>query len=576
MPNEYLVSHITAESMADLQSFLEQHPKQEVVIRIQSSGGDVLPAISGHNALRRFASQGGTVNTIADGQSASASTLLLSAASPGKARAVSTSTLMMHTPWVQAQGNEYQLASAVSALQATGAAMREVYSARIKDEAALDTAMSGTDAWMTPEAAKSIGLIDEIVQPGDLQANAFSVGQGTGGFTLPPPGPNGSQAAPSIQALPATPAIGYRTNSHDGRIKAAAEAIAAKGGFGKTDNNNFFRGLRMDEMPKAIQAATGGPFPQHSDTLPHILSEASTIVIGQAFRQAPEVWPRICRNIQVRNFKDVSLASLGIFPAAKRIIGESSEIEFVPPLRDAGQQGSLHTFASRYAISRRSIIDDDAGALTNIAFQLGASCSRSVGDQLAETVQHGNTMDGNTPRAGHGVTLSDGRALFGTGDPRNNSINTAISSVGVQALYGKMALAADPSGLVSGIVPNALWVGQTVLPYVNSLLTAEHQVAERSETPRAATSQPNEAKGLFDTDMVFADWRLDVARPQSAWYMLKAGQDTSAFVVLTLEGAPEPMVQDAPLMNRDGFEFRVIWDARVLPVSYTLIGRGGV
>ena len=575
MPHEFLIQNITDESMADLQNFLNQHPKQEVVCRLQSSGGNALAALSGCNALKRFIAQGGTVHTIADGQSASASTLLLSAASPGKARAVSTSTLMMHTPWVQAQGNEYQLASAVSALQATGAAMREVYSARIQDEAALDTAMSGTDAWMTPEAAKSIGLIDEIVQPGDLQANAFSVGQGTGGFTLPPPGPNGSQAAlPSIGALPATPAIGYRTNSHDGRIKAAAEAIAAKGGFGKTENNPF-RGLRIDEMPKQILAATGGPFPQTSSTLSHILSEASTIVLGQAFRQAPEVWPGICRSIPVKDFRSVSLASLGIFPSAKKI-GESEEIEFVPPLLDAGQQGSLHTFAHRYAISRRSIIDDDAGALTNIAAQLGASCSRAVGDELAGLVQHGNTMDGNTPRAGGGVTLSDNRPLFDSGAARNNVVDTAISSVGLQALYSKMALARDPGGLVTGIVPNALWVGQSVLARANALLNSDFQIQPASSDVTPATSQPNEAKGLFDTDMVFADWRLDVAKPSTPWYMLRAGQDTSAFAVLTLESAPEPVVEEAPLMNRDALEFRVIHDSRVLPVSYTLIGRGGV
>ena len=565
---EHLVTTIDTPSMTALQDFLTANPGP-VTVRIQSGGGDLLPAIAAGNAIARH----GQVTAIADGQAASAATALL--ASAKTARAVETATLMLHAPQVTASGDSEAMRATATALDAATTALKTIYQTRIKDAAKLEAAMSGADTWLTASQALELGLVDDLASAGTMAASGDLR---TDGY-IPPVGGLGSTSPltprPALPTLPASPAMGFRTNSPDGRIKAAAEAIAAKGGFGKTENNPF-RNLRIDEMPKQIQAATGGPFPQTSSTLSHILSEASTIVLGQAFRQAPEVWPGICRSIPVNDFRSVSLASLGIFPSAKRIIGESSEIEFVPPLRDAGQQGSLHTFAHRYAISRRSIIDDDAGAFTNIAAQLGASCSRAVGDQLAEIVQHGNTMDGQTPRAGHGITLSDGRALFGSGDPRNNSINTAISSVGVQALYSKMALAADPSGLVSGIVPNALWVGQTVLPYVNSLLTAEHQVAERSSTPRAATNQPNEAKGLFNTSMVFADWRLDVARPQTAWYMLRAGQDTSAFAVLTLESAPEPVVEEAPLMARDALEFRVIHDSRVLPVSYTLIGRGGV
>ena len=565
---EYLVTNIDSHSMTELQNFLNENPGR-VKLRLQSGGGDLLSAISAANAVKRH----GNVEALADGQCSSASTCILAAAKDAKS--LSNSVLMAHAPRLASPSGSTssELKAMSQALDAASNAMRQIYSARIKDSAALDRLLSETDTWMTAQQAVDIGLVDSpLVQPGDVQASAFSVALETGGYHSSPPAPAGIPAAPS---LPAQAPMGFRTNSPDGRIKAAAEAIAAKGGFGKTENNPF-RGLRIDEMPKQILAATGGPFPQTSSTLSHILSEASTIVLGQAFRQAPEVWPGICRSIPVKDFRSVSLASLGIFPSAK-MIGESSEIEFVPPLLDAGQQGSLHTFASRYAISRKSIIDDDAGAFTNISAQLGASCSRAVGDQLAAIVQDGNTVDGNNnPQAGFGVTLSDGRKLFGTGEARNNTTNVAISSVGVQTLYSKMALAKDPSGLVSGIVPNALWIGQTMLPYVNSLLSAEHQVAERSETPRAATSQPNEAKGLFDTNMVFADWRLDVARPQTAWYMLRAGQDTSAFAVLTLESAPEPVVEEAPLMNRDALEFRVIHDSRVLPVSYTLIGRGGV
>ena len=552
---EYLVTTIDSPSMADLQSHLDSQKGSPVTLRIQSAGGDVLPAIAAANAIARH----GQVTAIADGQAASAATVLL--ASAKTARAVETATLMMHAPHVTASGDSESMRSTAQALDAASAAMRQVYSGKIKDSAALDSAMSGTATWMTATEAKALGLVDELVPPGDLQASAFSVGLETDGICSPPSGPAGIPAAPSF---PAQAPMGFRTNSIDGRIRAASDAIMIRAGKLADQPSNPFRGMRMDAMPAAIQAS-GGPFPQTVTSLPGILSDASNRILSQAFQNAEEVWPRICRSVQVVDFRPVSLASLSVFPSAQRL-NENTEIEFVN-LKDTYETGALTTVGHRFAISRRALVNDDVMAFANLAAQLGASCSRAVGDDLATMVTTGT----------HGVTLKDGRALFGT-DPetRGNATSTAISSAGLSATHTQLSLMRDPSGVIAGLQPNALWIPISMLPYARSVMASEYQVAAPSETLTQATSQPNAARGLFETANIYADWRLDGSHDGQAWYMLRAGQDTSAFVVLTLESAPTPMLDESPILARDSYEWRVLWDAKVLPVSFTLIARGGV
>ena len=422
---EHLVTNIDGQSMADLQAFLTANPGS-CKLRLQSSGGCLMSALSGAGAIQRH----GGVHAVADGQTASAATILLAAAN--KATAIDTSLIMLHGPRASASGTSDEMRSTAQALDLATQSMKRIYAGRI-DESRLDEAMSGADTWLSAQEAHDMGLVDNLEPSGSLAASGDLHVSGS----LPPAGGAGKTPPfalrPASPSIPALPAQGFKTNSPDGRIRAASDALLIRCGVIDDQPSNPYRQHRMDSLGTAIQAATGG-FAQGVDSLPGVLSNAANRAMGIAFENWNEPWRTLCDPVLVPDFRETSLAALSQLPSAPEI-GENTEMENAT-FGDDFQTASLATYGQLLHVTRRALVNDDVGFLGQISQRLGESTSRAIGDSLAALVN------------GHGMTMRDGDVLWHS--KRENFVDTAPSTAALSGLWTKLALMKDPAGIVSG------------------------------------------------------------------------------------------------------------------------------
>ena len=533
---EHQISTIDTASAAALAQWLAEQQGKAVIIRLISPGGDALAGLSMSNSVAKH----GNCTVIADGQCASAATLILAAAKT--ARAVSTAQLMVHPPHAQAGGQADDFAAMAAALENTAIAMKEVYSKRIAAET-LEGLMTGSDAWMTAEQAKSIGLVDDVVAHGSPAATGNGIG------TPQPDLPNGG-----FGGVNAPSRVTVTDSQRQLRFRAASDSILARAGLmdAPAPGSNPFMGLTLRQMAdgSGIQAV----FPDGIDAFPGILADSANRAMGAAFEAAPEVWTSLCERMPVPDFRETSVGSLGLFDSAPEI-REFSELKF-QHLADTAEKGALKTHGFLFGLSRRSIVNDDTGAFARIAGNMAEACSRAVGDQLAAWVTTGAT----------GRALADGDEIFHA--DRGNTGAAAMSSASLAAGFTKLATMEDPNGIVTGQRPNALWVPWALYPNSQSIMAAEFDLG--SDFSVAQSGAPNRARGLVPMEGIYADWRLDKAS-LTKWYLLGPRQ----FVVLLLMGNETPMVDQRSLDTRDGFAWKIVFDALVLPTGHYRIYRGG-
>jgi ATP-dependent Clp protease protease subunit len=141
--------------------FLEsESPSKEISFYINSPGGAVTAGFAMYDTMRYIKSP---VSTMCIGQACSAGSLLLTAGEPGRRLALPNSRIMIHQPHGGAQGQATDIQIQAREIQEMKERLHQIYAdttgQSVKDVAA---AME-RDNFMSPEAAKKFGLIDEIV-----------------------------------------------------------------------------------------------------------------------------------------------------------------------------------------------------------------------------------------------------------------------------------------------------------------------------------------------------------------------------------------------------------------------------
>lgn len=149
-----------AQFIAELDVALAQSPAREVLVAINSRGGEVDHALSIFNHLRALAKDGKRIVVRVDGIAASAASIVAMA---GDEIVMPANTLMMvHAPWTWAAGDAEQLRREADVLERFESALIETYVARTgKSEAEL-RAMLAEDTWMTAQEAVDAGFADRV------------------------------------------------------------------------------------------------------------------------------------------------------------------------------------------------------------------------------------------------------------------------------------------------------------------------------------------------------------------------------------------------------------------------------
>ena len=155
--NDNVASLVTAQLL-----FLEaEDPKKEIYLYINSPGGLVTAGLGIYDTMQYVKPD---ISTLCIGQAASMGSLLLAAGKKGKRFSLPNSRIMVHQPSAGFQGQATDIEIHAKEVLSLKNRLNEIYS-KHTDKSVDDVKKAlERDNFMTPEAAKDFGLIDEVVE----------------------------------------------------------------------------------------------------------------------------------------------------------------------------------------------------------------------------------------------------------------------------------------------------------------------------------------------------------------------------------------------------------------------------
>ena len=141
--------------------FLEsENPKKDIAFYINSPGGVVSAGLAMYDTMQYIRSD---VATVCVGQAASAGSLLLMAGAKGKRFALPNAKVMIHQPSGGFQGQATDIEIHARDILATRARLNELYALHTGQPVAVIADAMERDRFLTPDEAKTFGLIDHVV-----------------------------------------------------------------------------------------------------------------------------------------------------------------------------------------------------------------------------------------------------------------------------------------------------------------------------------------------------------------------------------------------------------------------------
>ena len=155
--NDTVASLVTAQLL-----FLEaEDPKKEIYLYINSPGGLVTAGLGIYDTMQYIKPE---ISTLCIGQAASMGSFLLAAGSKGKRFSLPNSRVMVHQPSAGFQGQATDIEIHANEVLSLKKRLNEIYSKHTgKSVDEIKSALE-RDNFMTADAAKQFGLIDEVVE----------------------------------------------------------------------------------------------------------------------------------------------------------------------------------------------------------------------------------------------------------------------------------------------------------------------------------------------------------------------------------------------------------------------------
>ena len=155
--NDNVASLVTAQLL-----FLEaEDPKKEIYLYINSPGGLVTAGLGIYDTMQYVKPD---ISTLCIGQAASMGSFLLSAGKKGKRFSLPNSRIMVHQPSAGFQGQATDIEIHANEVLSLKKRLNEIYSKHTgKSVDEIKSALE-RDNFMTADAAKSFGLIDQVVE----------------------------------------------------------------------------------------------------------------------------------------------------------------------------------------------------------------------------------------------------------------------------------------------------------------------------------------------------------------------------------------------------------------------------
>ena len=155
--NDNVASLVTAQLL-----FLEaEDPKKEIYLYINSPGGLVTAGLGIYDTIQYVKPD---ISTLCIGQAASMGSFLLAAGTRGKRFSLPNSRIMVHQPSAGFQGQATDIEIHANEVLSLKNRLNEIYSKHTGKSVDEVKSALERDNFMTPDVAKSFGLIDEVVE----------------------------------------------------------------------------------------------------------------------------------------------------------------------------------------------------------------------------------------------------------------------------------------------------------------------------------------------------------------------------------------------------------------------------
>ena len=153
--NDQVAGLITAQLL-----FLEaENPKKDIAFYINSPGGVVTAGMGIYDTMQYIRNK---VSTICIGQACSMGSLLLAAGEPGQRYSLPNSRIMVHQPSGGAQGQATDIEIQAREILTLRERLNKIYAKHTGQKLTKIEEALERDTFMSPEEAKTFGLIDKI------------------------------------------------------------------------------------------------------------------------------------------------------------------------------------------------------------------------------------------------------------------------------------------------------------------------------------------------------------------------------------------------------------------------------
>jgi ATP-dependent Clp endopeptidase proteolytic subunit ClpP len=267
-------------------------------------------------------------------------------------------------------------------------------------------------------------------------------------------------------------------------------------------------------------------------------------VVQAAYAVTPDTWSRFCGRGSVSDFRDHTRYLLGSFGVLDTV-DELGEFKQKPIPDGAKEKIRATTKGNIIALSRQAIVNDDLGAFSNLATDLGRAAKLTIEvDVYAFINSNPNTQDGN--------------AFFSAAHGNLKTPGAPPTVAEVDATRVLMAQQKDISGNEFLEIRPAIFLGPLALG-------GQARITNGSQyDPDTANKlqRMNIALGIF-TDIV------DTPRlTGTPWYAFADPAIAPAIEVAFLDGVEEPFLDSKDGWNVDGTEWKVRLDYGVGGVNY--------
>jgi ATP-dependent Clp protease protease subunit len=139
-----------------------EDPDKDIMLYVNSPGGDLIASLAIYDTMQYVRPD---IATICVGLAASGGALVLAGGAKGKRSALPYSRIMIHQPWGGASGTTSDIDIQAREFLQMRALMNEILARHTGQP--LERIERDTDRnfWMSAEAAKEYGIIDEVIRP---------------------------------------------------------------------------------------------------------------------------------------------------------------------------------------------------------------------------------------------------------------------------------------------------------------------------------------------------------------------------------------------------------------------------